>query len=106
MGKRVKILVPGLEDEKLNKKMGKALDERDHIDYQCYMLLQELIEALPECPVGIFSEPGMPIPGGIRFHYANDPKQRLQELYRHAVELCNKRREANDKFIKAATGRA
>lgn len=74
-------IASGLDSEKFRGEMGKTLKERDHLDYQCYMLLRELLES------ELIPDSDEDYPG-------------------RAHDLIAKRDEANGRFMMAAAGRA
>jgi hypothetical protein len=69
----------GLNESQQARKGLAALEERNHIDYQCYMLLQEFID------------------GGKTIG-----EEEFKSFTDRAREFCRMRRESNDRFVRLA----
>jgi hypothetical protein len=75
---KIKLVVPGLATKEGQEKVSKALNERQKVDYECYMLLKRFLDGNYES---------------------------TQEFESEARELVQERERINDQFIRAATGR-
>jgi len=87
--KRVEFMPNMPKDEEGQKAIMKILEARDQQDYQCYLILQDLLVlgAIPNIP-------------------ENGPAdmQDLAGLHERATDAVDKRVELNDKFLKMMAG--
>ena len=81
----VNLFAPGLADPECAAAAEAALDKRTHADYQCYMMLKQLIRDF---------QSGM---------HPNEPE--AIEMIAEAREMIDDRELYNDKFLRAVAGR-
>ena len=85
---KIKVVIPGTETEEGRKRIKKAMDDRDYVDYQCTMILRRILgdlrtDLMYDCP---------------------STGDLAGQLLSEAEELLEKRSRLDDEVVRAAAG--
>ena len=84
---KIKVVIPGTETEEGRKRIKKAMDDRDYVDYQCTMVLRRILN---ELNTGLMYD--CPSTGDL-----------AGQLLSEADELVEKRSRLDEEVIRALT---
>lgn len=85
---KIKVRIPGAETEEGQKRIAKAMKDRDQVDYESAMLLKRIVEELRY---------------DLMFDFPDD-ENLAETLMDEACDLVKKRAELDNEFLRASAG--